>query len=686
MFRSSAPKRTGIYRVCGDMSDFQMELRLRHISEWLPVPKFEYTGANANSGPHVDHYPESPMSSTFGDFFIYVPHDDHNGNYCNYYDYYNPSSEYRKSSSRSYTSRDSYASRSSSSNALMGSTGTGNASALTGSTETRSVPSSELETHFEQQSAINEDDFHAQNRELCNGATANLCISWQQKHFSRAELQRYSDASKCVTTLQRRYHRWTKQTIELQLRYNEQLAYHQQAHAEQLKARSRRRRRSSSKRNSEAEVEATKEVEGEVDSPLLPDDPNFAARTCLIHTLIDADLQEEEREKQLQGYQLMRIYAQLQRDTLLFSLRYSPTEGLLYVYPDFNLSADDMEYSLELDNDCRQLFAYGLENVTLPLLQKTLTLTPPPPLPVHLPPPLELHSPPATATASELLTHYEQERQLAAERRRLLQFAVPPKRMRRVSLLLQLHEAQHFEHPNIHVRYYVNPPKHTLLELEPGLSDEPFPLRGATATCLEGGAGNLASFSHCWQLTLLCEETFVGAEEEQQLLHIYFEVISIDGWQRERCEGYAHFACSLLAPLPVAATHGIRLQCIRPVGSWLDALNRYFIGGRKLFDFVGYFSSHSQSQLGPQTLHSRFEADQACAMRSTGNILFSVRKIQQRQLPLGYQLDGEDSSDVDDFDTGRRSKEGVSSTLDEVLAAYVEARDRIEALLGHAAS
>ncbi|KAH8265176.1 hypothetical protein KR044_011600 [Drosophila immigrans] len=663
MFRSSAPKRTGVYRVCGNMADFQMELRLRHISEWLPVPKFEYTGANATA-QHGDHYPESPLSSSFGDFFIYVPHDDHNGNYCNYYDYYNPSSEYGKAAvavavNRSYTSRDSYASRSST-------TATPTA---TGSTETRSVTSGE---HFEQAPTTTmprDEDFMAINRELCNGATASLSIGWQQKHFSRAELQRYGDAGQCVTTLQRRYHRWCKQTAELQLRYDEQVAYHQQTYADQLQLR-RRRGRGRSKRNAEA--------------PLLPDDPNFAARTCLIHTLIDADLRESGEAG---GDQLMRIYAQLQRDTLLFSLRYSPTDGLLYVYPDFNLSADDMEYSLEIDNDCRQLFAYGLENVTPspspPLLQRCKQ----PAKPASE----QLLLPPAAASATQLLSHYEQQRHLAAERRRLLQFVAPPKRMRRVALLLELRQAQDFEHDNIHIRYYVNLPPHTLLE--PEQPDEPFPLRGATATCHAGSssAGRVARFSHCWQLTLLCEEEFRSSAD--QLLHIYFEVISIDGWQRERCEGYAHFAWPLLAPLPHAVVAGIRLQCSRPLGSWLDALNRYFIGGRKLFDFVRYFGSHATA------LHSRLEPDAACGMRTTGHIVFSMRKLQQRQPPpLGHQLllpndshshdddddADDDEDDEDDEDSHSRSRKSGSSTLDEVLAAYVEARDRIEALLGHA--
>ncbi|XP_034478637.1 Meckel syndrome type 1 protein homolog [Drosophila innubila] len=677
MYRKSAAKRTGIYRVSGNMADFQMEIKLRHISEWLPVPKFEYTGAssnsNANANANGEPFSDSPMSSTWGDFFIYVPHEDQHGNYYNYFNYYNPGSEYPSSAKASGSTNESGCR-----SAVSSATAAGTVSSL----QTRSY---EFGAQLEQLG----DGFYAQNKELCNGGTANLCIAWQQKHFSRTELQRYGDATKCVTSLQRRYHRWTQDILELQQRHQREVDRHQALYEEELRLRRRRSKRKEKEREREREREREKAVTAlsslaisdySLEAPPLPEDPNFAARTCLIHTLIDVDfeeldglepgLQQEVLELHSQGYQLMYVYAQLQRDTLLLTLRYSAAQGLLYVYPDFNFSADDMDYVLEIDNDCRQLYAYGFQNVTPlkahqpkePLYQQLKQPQPEEEQPTW---------PAADASAEQLLGFYQRQRLEAVERRRLLQFSVPPKRMRRVSLLLELRQAQHFEYANIHVRYYVNPPQNTLLE--PSNPDDPFPLRGATATCVSGGGQSLASFCHCWQLTLLCEESY----QPDQLLHIYFEVISIDSWQRERCEGYAHFSCALLAPLPAAVVNGIQLQCIRPVGSWLDALNRYFIGGRTLFDFVGYFNGSSRNS----SLHSRLEWNTSCAMRSTGTLLFSMRKLQQRQLQLGHHLSMYDSDD-DEYSPSK----GPKTTLDEVLAAYVDARDRIEALLGHAAA
>jgi len=50
----------------------------------------------------------------------------------------------------------------------------------------------------------------------------------------------------------------------------------------------------------------------------------------------------------------------------LVSIRYDPEQGLLYVYPDFSSSAQDLDYVIQIErnNDCRQLYAFGFENVT----------------------------------------------------------------------------------------------------------------------------------------------------------------------------------------------------------------------------------------------------------------------------------------------------------------------------------
>ncbi|XP_017005324.2 tectonic-like complex member Mks1 [Drosophila takahashii] len=654
-------KHTGVYRVSGNIGDLQLELKLRHISEWLPVPKFEYVGAQAANGHGQGHYPGSE-EDFWQDCFIHVPQGDDSyggknrlGYYCSYYNV-------------------GYA---------------GNAGQMVRRRRSPSTEGQEEEAaeEEEEEEGVEEvevpspsggDRFYERNKELCSGAIATLRISWQQKHFSQAELERHlHDPGGCASKLQRRYHNWALEAHELQLQQNQL----EDGDPEPIRVRRRMRKSKRRPRNCSALANWTGNglSSANMSDVSLLDDPDFAARTCLIHTLVDGDAEDvlpaEAEELHRQGLQLMYIYADLQQDTLLVSLRYDPAEGLLYVYPDFSGSAQDLDYvvQIERDNDCRQLYAFGFENAT-PLVKLnegggSIPEEDPDPDPY---PDSDL---PEEATALEILDYYHRRRAAASERRSLLQFEMPPKRMRRICLLLELQEAQHFEYPNIHVRYYLRPPANTIHEG----SD----LQGATATCRNAGDLRLARLGHCWQVELLCEEQ----HRPEDLLHLYFEVISIDGWQRERCEGYAHYALSLTSAL---ARDSVRLQCIRPVGNWLDALNRYFIGGRRLFDFEAYFDVHRQSEV-----HSRMDARKERGMTTTGSLLLRLQKLQQRQvdtagqlhhfhLDLGANGESSDGDSDDEAKSGSKADTSRATTLDEVMAAFVEARERIELLLGAA--
>jgi len=692
MQQGSDIRRTGVYRLSGNIGDLQLELKLRHISEWLPVPRFEYVGARS-ANEHGDHYPGSE-ESFWQDCLIHVPRDDDSfggihrlGYYCSYY---NVGIGYRGNAGNIVRRR---------------------RSPLAQERQQEREEEEEEEEEEQQQGveaieyvesqsnpswSIGESDsnrpsggdpFYERNRELCNGAIATIRIAWQQKLFSQSELERYKvDPGSCASKLQRRYHNWALETLELQQRYLRKLEKQQEEEtdedpdAEPIRVRRRIRKSKRRQKNSTALVPfgGNGLSSANISDVSMLDDPNFAARTCLIHTLVDGDAEDmmpdEAGELHRKGYQLMYIYADLQEDTLLVSIRYDPEQGLLYVYPDFSTCAKDLDYvvQIERENDCRQLYAYGFENAT-PLVAFDEG---------NLPEKEEETEDgeseedlPEDASALEILDYYQRRRAEASERRTLLQFEMPPKRTKRVSLLLELKEAQYFENPNIHVRYYLKPPANTIYEAVSGED----PLQGATATCLNAGDWRIANLGHCWQVTILCEEQHQSGE----LLHLYFEVISIDSWQRERCEGYAHYAISLTSALPAES---IRLQCIRPLGNWLDALNRYFIGGRKLFDFETYFDVHQQPEM-----HSRLDLNPKRAMVTTGSILLRLQKLQQRQMDttsqLHFQLDlGNDTNDSDsDEEEGKSSSKTESyraTTLDEVMSAFVEARERIELLLG----
>ncbi|KAH8295912.1 hypothetical protein KR018_000294 [Drosophila ironensis] len=738
MYSGQDVKRSGVYRVGGNIADFQIELSLRHISEWLPVPRFEYNGARNPEG-HDEHFPETEEDG-WSDCVIHVPQDDdaHQLGYnCSYYSLGGPSfipasTQIVRRRRRSLPAIEEPKQREEEAD------------------KTEETKQREAEQERQKQKAEEEKKrqdsqekrsiftdsggggnlFYERNRELCNGAVATIRINWQQKYFSYVELQRYlPDPGSCASRMQRRYHNWALEIHELQRKHLRKLEQRQKdldpeaesdpepqplqyrTHRKSRKSR-QHRRRSGVPDNAVATVSAVGGPGGPggmssaaMSDVSVPDDANFAARTCLIHTIVDGDYEDqwppEARDLKAAGYQLMYIYADLQQTTLLVSMRYDPAKGLLYVYPDFCCSSRDLDHvvQIERDNDCRQLYAFGFENATSVELLRQLKekgmeqdrereqrdlgglreLEYLEEQESEQEEPLEL---PSNATAMELLEYYQHQRVLASEERSLLHFDVPPKRMRRVCLLLELQEAQFFENPNIHVRYHLHLPPHAMCDASATASYED-PLQGATATCRNAGDYRLANLGHCWQLTLLCEEQ----HHRDDLLHIYFEVISIDYWQRERSEGYAHYACSLIAPLPAEA---VQLQCVRPVGSWLDSVKRYFIGGRQLFDFVTYFGDEDAGEI---ELHSRYDSNTRMATRGTGHLVLRLQKLQQRYIDTSpstgqLQLDLSDSSD-ESFKTEDENASASSpvsdivraTSFDEVMAAYKEARTRIEFLL-----
>lgn len=77
------------------------------------------------------------------------------------------------------------------------------------------------------------------------------------------------------------------------------------------------------------------------------------------------------------------------------------------------------------------------------------------------------------------------------------------------------------------------------------------------------------------------------------MLKISYEVISIDGWQRERTEGYA------VQAIPFQAGHTeSRLRCFRETNnSIVERLETYFIGGRREFDLDAFHGISNKSEM-----------------------------------------------------------------------------------------
>ncbi|XP_055842045.1 tectonic-like complex member Mks1 [Episyrphus balteatus] len=397
-----------------------------------------------------------------------------------------------------------------------------------------------------------------------------LSIKWQQKIFSAHEIEFFSDINNCITDVQKSYH---ELILENQ---NEQQ-----------------------------------------DSLCISNEPIF--------TYVDEDnfIPESEKitsENALQGTNdssndkdivQMYVYASINPNTILVSLRWHKTEKTLHIYPDFNNFREN-PYFIEIDTDYRHLYAYGIENTSKQSQIRREVF-----------PFAELKLPE--------IPHWVSFDELSA------QFSMPPKRTRRVAILMEIQKAEGFEYDNIHVRYHIHLPERTILE--EGL------LNACTHSSQANSAG-VCGFGHCLEIQLLCEEDF----KLEKMCHVYFELISVDSWDRERCEGYAYLSFFL-----EKGCEATLLQCHRPIEEGiLEKLNRSFIGGRRKFDFEKFYG-------GDLDFINRY----GTTMATTGVLAVRYQILTQRNPELLRPVSGR----------------MTGMTLEDIMKAYREGRRRLEAVI-----
>ncbi|XP_004525144.1 Meckel syndrome type 1 protein [Ceratitis capitata] len=436
---------------------------------------------------------------------------------------------------------------------------------------------------------------------LAENVTSVTRIHWQEKLLSPSEVELYKDARNCVTDAQKGYNQWI---LELE-------AEEDSGNALTVVEGGKHSRKSKRSKNLPKTENILKKRWGEIFTYTHAD--NFKPE----HSEQSRHATESEQRGRTSDVhealiRRMYVYAAILPDTQLVSLLWDPKLRQLRIYPDFNVFTEN-PYYIEIDTDYRHLYAYAIHNIS----KRRCAISPAPYL--QLP---------------EWVTHWQEERDLNNL------FAMPPKRTRRICLLFELRTAAGFSYANIHARYHVQLPANTLLE--EGV------LHGSTHTSSPSHNNNECYFGYNWQITLLCEEEFNPAH----LFHIYFELISIDSWGRERIEGYAHYSTYLLA-----GWNSEVLQCLRPAEGLIEAISRYLIGGRRSFDFMRFYTDDSTD--------SQCKTRYGCRMQSTGQIELTCQRFTQRNCELLQPC----------------SNRASGMTLDDIMLAYREARRRLEAVV-----
>ncbi|XP_075296549.1 LOW QUALITY PROTEIN: tectonic-like complex member MKS1 [Opisthocomus hoazin] len=215
-----------------------------------------------------------------------------------------------------------------------------------------------------------------------------------------------------------------------------------------------------------------------------------------------------------------------------------------------------------------------------------------------------------------------------------------------------------YEYDNLYVHFFV--------ELPNQWSSPAFQqLSGVTQTCATKAVGwdNVAYF--CYPFTL--EMFFTQGDESEDTLPqwpvLYFEVLSLDFWQRYRVEGYG----SLVLPAS-PGLHMLTIPTWRPVELGTVAeLRRFFIGGSPELEDLTYvripstFKGERLSRLGFRT-------------KTTGSVTFRLYCLQQSKAFLETSALRQRMRSVLD----RLGGFGQQSSVYNVLEAFQRARRRMQ--------
>ncbi|KFV08743.1 Meckel syndrome type 1 protein, partial [Tauraco erythrolophus] len=298
--------------------------------------------------------------------------------------------------------------------------------------------------------------------------------------------------------------------------------------------------------------------------------------------------------------------------------------GVITVKPDF--TGTKGAYRIELDGEKQEVWKYTIENVSVQVQPE------------------------------------EEEREQRVFRDPFISFIClflqTPPRTLRLFVNGEIVSAQGYEYDNLYVHFF--------LELPNQWSSPAFQqLSGVTQTCATKTVGwdDVAYFCYLFTLDMIFTP---GDESEDSLPQwpvLYFEVLSLDFWQRYRVEGYG----SLVLPSS-PGLHMLTIPTWRPVELGTVAeLRRFFIGGSPELEDITYvripstFKGERLSRLGFRT-------------ETTGSVTFRLYCLQQSKAFLETSALRQHRQSVLD----RLGDFSQQTSVYNVLEAFQRARRRMQ--------
>lgn len=270
----------------------------------------------------------------------------------------------------------------------------------------------------------------------------------------------------------------------------------------------------------------------------------------------------------------------------LVELIWNAAEKVLHIFPDFNRLADD-PYFIEFDHPNGQMVIYGISTIQDKKKMKK-------------------------KNGQQKKRDLQHITKIQPQNHSFDLFENPPDRNHFLSLLLFTFEtARGFDYDRLHFQYTVSHvPSRTISH-------------GSTQTT--SNVKDLHHISHAFEI-----EFKIPYQDEEEAVDILLEAFSVDLWNRERFHGF----CKLKIPPTIPGKFKRELHFVREIGTFHEALERFFIGGHRMRSGRGA-DQHLNS-------NNNFYGQK---MRSNGLVQINYNVIVQRNIK---RMAMKDAAELDD--------------------------------------
>ncbi|CAF1315330.1 unnamed protein product [Rotaria magnacalcarata] len=231
------------------------------------------------------------------------------------------------------------------------------------------------------------------------------------------------------------------------------------------------------------------------------------------------------------------------------------SNGTIVLKPDFNTGK--LAYMIESKNFNNDFYQYYIEHASIPVTKDDLS------------------------REKRLLTEFYARQQVYLTKMVGKKFDTPPPNVLKLNVFGEIVSGKNFDYDNIYVYYCLDLTDNWYVESSMLLSG----YTHAASSTASSKYDDIVYYSYPFEFELWYKPSPHAADHElPRMPKIYFQIASLDSWNRHRTEGYTYI------DIPsIPGFYDEHLSCWRPYGnSIFDELRHFYIGGSSELEDISY--------------------------------------------------------------------------------------------------